>query len=133
MGHSEFAALDQVETVIDLALKHVELKAQLSKMQQELDLVNQKLVEQLEHPIDGSKTHKVESMKVKVTGRMNRSLDRDVWSQIKDNFNPALRPVKDALDESAWKKLQRENPEVAARIAPAIKESPGKPGVEISF
>lgn len=133
MGHSETAVLETTESVTDLASKHVQLKVQISAMQAELDDVNKRLAEHLEHPADGSKTHKVENMKVKVTGRMNRSLDRDVWNQIKNNFNPALRPVKDSLDESAWKKLQKENPDVAARIAPAIKEAPGKPGIEISF
>jgi phage terminase small subunit len=133
MGHIEIAVMETAESVIDLASKHVQLKVQISAMQAELDEVNRQLADQLEHPADGSKTHKVENMKVKVTGRLNRSLDRDVWNQIKNNFNPDLRPVKDSLDESAWKKLQKENPEVAARIAPAIKESPGKPGIEISF
>lgn len=133
MGHIEIAVLEKTESVTDLASKHVQLKVQISAMQADLDEVNRQLADQLEHPADGSKTHKVENMKVKVTGRLNRSLDRDVWNQIKNNFNPDLRPVKDSLDESAWKKLQRENPEVAARIAPAIKESPGKPGIEISF
>lgn len=133
MGHIEIAVLEKTESVTDLASKHVQLKVQISAMQADLDEVNRQLADQLEHPADGSKTHKVENMKVKVTGRLNRSLDRDVWNQIKNNFNPDLRPVKDSLDESAWKKLQKENPEVAARIAPAIKESPGKPGIEISF
>lgn len=133
MGHSDIAALEMKESVADLASKHVQLKVQISALQAELDTVNKKLADQLEHPADGSKTHKVENMKVKVTGRLNRSLDRDVWNQIKNNFNPDLRPVKDSLDESAWKKLQKDNPEVAARIAPAIKEAPGKPGIEISF
>lgn len=133
MGHIEIAVMETAESVADLASKHVQLKVQISAMQADLDEVNRQLADQLEHPADGSKTHKVENMKVKVTGRLNRSLDRDVWNQIKNNFNPDLRPVKDSLDESAWKKLQKENPEVAARIAPAIKESPGKPGIEISF
>ena len=133
MGHIEIAVLEKTESVTDLASKHVQLKVQISAMQADLDEVNRQLADQLEHPADGSKTHKVENMKVKVTGRLNRSLDRDVWTQIKNNFNPDLRPVKDSLDESAWKKLQKENPEVAARIAPAVKEAPGKPGIEISF
>lgn len=133
MGHIEIAVLEKTESVTDLASKHVQLKVQISAMQADLDEVNRQLADQLEHPADGSKTHKVENMKVKVTGRLNRSLDRDVWNQIKNNFNPDLRPVKDSLDESAWKKLQKENPEVAARIAPAVKEAPGKPGIEISF
>lgn len=133
MGHIEIAVMETAESVADLASKHVQLKVQISAMQADLDEVNRQLADQLEHPADGSKTHKVENMKVKVTGRLNRSLDRDVWNQIKNNFNPDLRPVKDSLDESAWKKLQKENPEVAARIAPAVKEAPGKPGIEISF
>lgn len=140
MGHSddevlnaaEVAVMDEMED-IDLAAEHVRLKVQISRLQERLDKVNETLAARLEHPADGSKTHKVENMKIKVTGRINRRLDRDVWLSIRDNFNVALRPVKDSLDESAWKKLQKENPDVAARIAPAIVESAGKTGIEISF
>lgn len=136
MGFSEqvFAEIDLAKAdLTTLVSSHVQLKQAISELQSKLDGVNATLAQQLEHPADGSKTHKVDNAKVKVTGRMNRSLDRDVWAAIKDNFNPAIRPVKDSLDESAWKKLQKENPEVAARIAPAIKENPGKPGIEVSF
>lgn len=140
MGHSDEAAVSAVELAalqdmdnLDLATEHVRLKVQIGKWQERLDKVNETLASRLEHPADGSKTHKVENMKVKVSGRVNRRLDRDVWLSIRNNFNPDIRPVKDSLDESAWKKLRKENPEVAARIAPAIIESAGKPGIEISF
>ncbi len=136
MGFSEqvFAELDLNEAdLTTLVSSHLQLKQAISHLQEKLDGVNSTLAGKLEHPADGSKTHKVDNAKVKVTGRMNRSLDRDVWNAIKDKFNPDIRPVKDSLDESAWKKLQKENPEVAARIAPAIKENPGKPGIEVSF
>lgn len=136
MGFSDqvFADLDLANAdLTTLVSSHVQLKQAISHLQSKLDNVNATLAQQLEHPADGSKTHKVDNAKVKVTGRMNRSLDRDVWAAIKDNFNPTIRPVKDSLDESAWKKLQKENPEVAERIAPAIKENPGKPGIEVSF
>ena len=135
MGHSDNEVLVQVsiDDLVDLAAKHVQLKMQISQLQEQLDSVNATLAGALEHPDDGSKTHKIANMKVKVSGRINRRLDKDVWAEIRDSLNPDLRPVKDSLDESAWKKLQKENPGVAARIAPAIIEAAGKPGVEISF
>lgn len=138
MGHSDskiFQAVTDLKLMseVDLAAEHIQIKEQIALYQGQLDAVNAELAGRLEHPEEGSKTHKVANMKVKVSGRVYRRLDRAVWLQIRDNFNPAIRPVKDDLDESAWKKLQKENPEVAARIAPAIVCTAGKPGIEISF
>ena len=80
---------------------------------------------------EGSQTHTAEHWKITITGRINRTLDREKWSEIRDQIPPHLRPVKESLDDAGVKWLRDNEPDLYSLIAQAVTAKPGKPGVQI--
>jgi len=82
---------------------------------------------------EGSQTVDAGDWKIKVTGKINRTLDQAAWEAIAPSIPEALRPVtyKPALDMKGLRYLKDNEPDTYRRIAEAIVAKPGKPAVEV--
>ena len=82
---------------------------------------------------EGSETHKAGDWKIRITGKINRTLDVAAWETIAPSIPEQMRPVVYApkLDTKGLRYLENNEPEVYARIAQAIVAKPGKPAVEV--
>jgi len=82
---------------------------------------------------EGSQTHDAGDWKVRVTGKINRTLDQAAWESIAPSIPEDLRPVEYApkLDTKGLRYLESNHPDVYRRMAEAIVAKPGKPSVEV--
>ena len=82
---------------------------------------------------EGSETHRAGDRKVRVTGKLNRTLDQAAWESIAPTIPEAMRPVEYApkLDTKGLRYLENNEPEVYKRVCEAIVTKPGKPAVEV--
>lgn len=82
---------------------------------------------------EGAETHKTDRYAIAVTGKLNRTLDLDLWHAIVEQVPAALRPikVKEELDEKGVKWLRDNDPEIYAIVAQAITTKPAKTAVTV--
>ena len=82
---------------------------------------------------EGSQTHDAGEWKVRVTGKINRTLDHAAWESIAPSIPEDLRPVEYApkLDARGLRYLESHQPDIYRRVAEAIVAKPGKPSVEV--
>lgn len=115
-------------SVQNLASAWVAKKATIKAMQDELIAIEQELLSMVETVEDGSKTSKVDGYKITVKRPVNRTIDGEAWETVKDKIPAELWPVKIKVtpDDSACKKLAKENPELWIIASEAITEKEGK-------
>lgn len=95
--------------------------------------IEQQIVEAMDVPAEGSKTHKLEKYKVTLTQPVARKLDVMAWDKVRD-FCPAhMQPIKVKVeaDPMGCKWLAENEPDLWAKIAPAFETKPGKVGVKV--
>lgn len=111
-----------------LAFKKAEVNAALARVE-----VENKLVQLLEVPSEGSKTQKVGHYKLTVTQPVGRKIDEDAWRSVSHLCPPNLAPVKYRIepDVPGVKWLIEHEPLVWAKIAPAFETKPGKVGFKV--
>ena len=82
---------------------------------------------------EGSQTFEAGEWKVRVTGKLNRTLDQAAWESIAPTIPEAMRPVEYApkLDTKGLRYLENNEPDVYKRVCEAIVTKPGKPAVEV--
>lgn len=82
---------------------------------------------------EGSQTFEAGEWKVRVTSKLNRTLDQAAWESIAPTIPEAMRPVEYApkLDTKGLRYLENNEPEVYKRVCEAIVTKPGKPAVEV--
>lgn len=95
--------------------------------------IEEQLVQALEIPEEGSKTHKMDGFKVTVTQPVTRKLDVDAWEKVADKCPEGMRPVKVKLeaDATGCKWLQSNEPQIWKKIAKAFETKPGKVGFKV--
>ena len=95
--------------------------------------IEQQLVQALEIPEEGSKTHKMDGFKVTVTQPITRKLDVDAWAKVESHCPVAMRPVKIKFeaDATGCKWLQNNEPQIWKKIAKAFETKPGKVGFKV--
>lgn len=95
--------------------------------------IEEQLVQALEIPEEGSKTHKMDGFKVTVTQPITRKLDVDAWAKVADKCPEGMRPVKVKLeaDATGCKWLQNNEPQIWKKIAKAFETKPGKVGFKV--
>ncbi len=95
--------------------------------------IEEALVEALEIPYEGSKTHKLDGYKVTVTQPITRKLDEAEWAKVYTRIPESLRPVKVKLeaDATGCKYLATNEPEMWRAIASAFETKPGKVGFKV--
>lgn len=98
-----------------LAQQHLSLKRQIADLQSQLDSINEQIASHAENNNEGAKTLTGESVKITVTHKTNRRLDLKAYNAIKDSLNiPEEYPIiqtKESLNESAFKKMEKDHPE----------------------
>jgi hypothetical protein len=111
----------------------LELKQQRDEIDARLTDLSVAIAAEYDHPDDGTKTHRVDGYKVTVSGRINRTINDELWYSIRQGVPKSLWPVRDKLsvDAKGVKYLKDKHPETWAIVATAITERPGKPGVKV--
>ena len=98
-----------------LAQQRLSLKRQIADLQSQLDSINEQIASHTENNNEGAKTLTGESVKITVTHKTNRRLDLKAYNAIKDSLNiPEEYPIiqtKESLNESAFKKMEKDHPE----------------------
>ena len=95
--------------------------------------IEEQIVEAMDVPAEGSKTHKLDNYKVTLTQPVARKLDEKTWAQVKDLIPSDMAPIKVKVDADATgcKWLAQNEPDLWAKIAPAFETKPGKVGVKV--
>lgn len=125
-------------TAEDAAEDYLAAKKMLAECQKLVDEAAAELIAKLGVPEEGSKTHRIAGFKVELKGVINRKADMDLLDTISNEiagqeaFFEAPIKIKRELDETALKKLMKEQPGIYARIAKAVTATPGKTGVSVS-
>jgi hypothetical protein len=95
--------------------------------------VEEQMIQAMEVPDEGSKTHKLDGYKVTVTQPVTRKIDLDAWANVEDKCPAELRPVKivAVADAPGMKWLQEHQPRIWKKIASAFETKPGKVGFKV--
>lgn len=111
-----------------------EAKRAESRARDERVKIEEAIAAELECPVDGSKTHKLEGWKVTIKRPVNRRLDAEAWDRVKASIPPEWHPVeyKPSLSATGCKWLAKNEPEAWARCAEAITETEGKVSVTVA-
>jgi hypothetical protein len=123
-----------METLEKLAQRYQQLKAAEDEAKTARREAGEALASALEHPDEGSKTHKVGGYRITIKGTVNRKVDWELFDGVAFSLPPGIPApvvVKRELDVVGLRWLQREQPEVYARIARAITAKPGAVLVEV--
>ena len=124
-------------TIEDIAADLLAAKSMQKEASKLVLECEQELIEALGSPDEGSKTHRLNGYKVELKGVINRKVDWDVFdpivatlSQDEPFFDPPIK-LKRELDETAFKRLFKDQPGVYARLAKGVTATPGKVGVTV--
>lgn len=95
--------------------------------------IEAQLVQALDVPSEGSKTHKVDGYKVTVTQPVTRKLDEFKWKGVRHHLPESLWPVKVKMeaDGTGCRYLAENEPDMWRKISPAFEAKPGKIGVKV--
>lgn len=124
---------DQDLTLEDLAAMWRSAKREEDKARNHRIEIEQAIVARTGCRDEGSATHEAGEYKVRVTGKLNRTLDADRWREIEHTIPEAMRPVEyvPKLDTKGLRYLENNEPETFAQVAQALVTKPGKPSVEV--
>ena len=111
-----------------LDAKHAEAMANAERLK-----IEAQMVEALEVPIEGSKTHKIEGYKITVTQPVTRKIDADAWAKVSAKCPTAMQPIKTKIeaDAAGCRYLAEKEPAIWKRIAAAFETKPGKVGFKV--
>ena len=111
-----------------LDAKHAEAMANAERLK-----IEAQMVEALEVPTEGSKTHKIEGYKITVTQPVTRKIDADTWAKVSAKCPTAMQPIKTKIeaDAAGCRYLAEKEPAIWKRIAAAFETKPGKVGFRV--
>ena len=111
-----------------LDAKHAEAMANAERLK-----IEAQMVEALEVPTEGSKTHKIEGYKITVTQPVTRKIDADAWAKVSAKCPTAMQPIKTKIeaDAAGCRYLADNEPQIWKRIAAAFETKPGKVGFKV--
>lgn len=127
------AVLPEVTDLPATCAEWLRAKQRVVEAQAELDRLSAILSDNLQTKVEGSETKHVSVYTVSLNARINRRLDKVQFDLLRDKVDPAQLPIKETFDESKWKQLKRQHPEVANVFSSAVIETAGKPGVEVTI
>lgn len=95
--------------------------------------IEEQIVEAMDVPSEGSKTHKLDNYKVTLTQPVARKLDIMAWDKVRDLCPADMQPIKVKVeaDAAGCKWLAQNDPDLWAKIATAFETKPGKVGVKV--
>ena len=111
-----------------LDAKHAEATANAERLK-----IEAQMVEALDVPTDGSKTHKIEGYKITVTQPVTRKIDADAWAKVSAKCPTSMQPIKTKIeaDAAGCRYLADNEPSIWKRIASAFETKPGKVAVKV--
>lgn len=111
-----------------LDAKHAEAMANAECLK-----IEAQMVDALEVPTEGSKTHKIEGYKITVTQPVTRKIDADAWAKVSAKCPTSMQPIKTRIeaDAAGCKYLADKEPAIWKRIAAAFETKPGKVGFKV--
>ena len=111
-----------------LDAKHAEAMANAERLK-----IEAQMVEALDVPTEGSKTHKIEGYKITVTQPVTRKIDADIWAKVSAKCPTAMQPIKTKIeaDAAGCRYLADKEPAIWKRIAAAFETKPGKVGFKV--
>lgn len=123
------------ETIESLSKCWHSLKAKEKEIYSERVKLEEKIIDILGASEEGSKTHKINSFRVKITSRMNRKLDEKIWNEIKDSIPEDISPVKykPTLSNTKLKEMILADPSAYRRVCKAVTSTPAKINVSIEL
>lgn len=88
------------------------------------------------HKPEGSFTVNVGDFKVTTTGKINRTINAEIWEQIKAQIPPALagrliKPSKPELSLTEFRYIELNEPVYLDLISKAITAKPAKPSISV--
>lgn len=122
-----------MDTLEELAIQWREAKRAEEQSRKARVAVEEAIIELTGCKEEGSQTYEAGDWKVRVTGKMNRTLDQAAWESIAPTIPEAMRPVEyvPKLDTKGLRYLKNNEPDTYQRICEAIVAKPGKPAVEV--
>lgn len=122
-------------TLDELAMHWLDAKQREEEGRRDRVEIEERMLEMLDGQTkeEGTTTHAYEGGAVKVTGKLTRSLDAKVWSEIESTIPEDLRPVtyEPKLDLKGLRYLEGSEPEVYAKVISAITTKPAKSAVKV--
>jgi hypothetical protein len=84
---------------------------------------------------EGTCTTKTRYFKCSTVGKLTRSLDPEVWANIKDDIPEDLQPVKvkESIDLPKLRAIESANPDLFKFISKAISTKPAKTQVKVEL
>ena len=116
-----------------LAADWIEAKKAETLAKTQRTAIEDQLTEALDVKIEGATTYQVGPYKVTLTGKQTRSMDAEVWNQVKDRIPENMWPVKvsTTVDATGCKYLADIAPDIWAKISEAFTTKPAKPAVAV--
>jgi hypothetical protein len=108
--------------------KEIETRAAKARVE-----IENKMLELIEVPDEGSSVTKTAFFKCNATGKLTRKLDVDVWDAVKQDIPEPLWPVrtKTELDLKKLRSLEQANPEIFKTVARAISSKKAKTSIKV--
>lgn len=121
------------QTLESLASQWRNAKKAEAQARDERVALESQIIEQTGLREEGSMTVNAGEWKVKVTCKLTRKLDAETWERIKHTIPEAMQPVSYApkLEIKGLRYLEKNEPEVFAKVAQAIEMKPAKPSIEV--
>jgi hypothetical protein len=110
-------------------------KAEEAAAKEKRIALERRVVETLQFAKDeGSKTFNFETHKIKLTGNLNRRLDRDKWAEVRARIPEDRWPIKtkEELVDKGVRWLKENDPDNYRVLCEAMTVAPGKTSVDIT-
>lgn len=119
----------------ELAALWMKLKNEEESIKRERMALEEQLISKLGIREEGGQTHKVGEFKVKIESKINRTLDKDKWAEIRDMIPSDVSPIiyKPEINNKKLKDLIIHDASMFRMVCRAITSKPGKPYVVISY
>jgi hypothetical protein len=125
-----------VPDLLSLTEQYVIAQSHLKIAQNILAEAESALLSAVGHKPEGSFTVNVGDFKVTTTGKINRTINAEIWEQIKAQIPPALagrliKQSKPELSLTEFRYIELNEPAYMALISKAITAKPAKPSISV--
>jgi len=125
--------MSDVTELDKLCQKHREYAEVEKKAKQNRIEVENIILQITDSKEEGTCTTKTRYFKCSTVGKLTRSLDPEVWANIKDDIPEDLQPVKvkESIDLPKLRAIESANPELFKLVCNAIATKPAKTSIKV--
>ena len=129
---AETATPNQIDRLNELAALYLEAKEAEARANQTRIEIEEQIIEIMGVKTEGQHSYKTEFFKVVTKGNLSRKVDWAAFEKIKDKFtvDPPIK-TKLELDLSAYKQLEKTDPENYKLMTLCVSTKPNKAGVTV--